>query len=132
MAKRQRRSPSQLDRTATLIGTHLGHLARKYDLWIKQRDEIAAELRRYVESAETMISGMGHTADVAIGRAARRGRRVIPPEHRRKISEAAKARWAKRKAGKTRTISPAARARLSKLAKARWAKARKAGKTKLE
>ena len=53
---------------------------------------------------------------------------------KRKLSVAAKARWAKTKGPvveKQRNVSPAGRAKLSRLAKARWVKARKVGKTNL-
>jgi hypothetical protein len=70
-------------------------------------------------------------------------------EAKKKISIAAKARWAAKRgeavaapaapaksatkatAKKKRFVSPEARAKLAKLAKARWAKVKKAGKNKL-
>jgi hypothetical protein len=68
-------------------------------------------------------------------------KRVISEEHKRRISVAAKARWAAKKRGatvgaaaavkRTRNVSPEVRAKLARLAKARWAKAKKAGKTTL-
>lgn len=69
------------------------------------------------------------------------GRRQISAEGRRKIAEAARARWAKVRAAKgtagnndgksdsakkKRTMSPAARKKIAEAAKARWAKVRAA------
>lgn len=148
MAKQD--SQSGLNRTAENIGTGLGHLQAKYDEWLKQRGAIASELRAYMSSAQKMLADLGHTAEVAIAdtkaavtTAVEARKRVISEEHKRKISEAAKARWAAKKdtaveaveavatVKKVRNVSPEVRAKLARLAKARWAKARKAGKTRL-
>jgi hypothetical protein len=62
-----------------------------------------------------------------------RGRRISAAGLKR-ISEAAKRRWAKIKAAKgapRRHMSASARKRLSEFAKARWAKRKKQGKNRL-
>ena len=105
---------------------------------MKQRDAIASELRDYVTAAQRMLTEICHSAGTAVTEAVasvKTGRRAgftMSEEARKKISESAKARWAKRKAAKkTRNVSPEVRAKLAKLARERWAKAKKAGKTRL-
>jgi hypothetical protein len=78
---------------------------------MRQRDELARELRGYVQHAEKLLGDLGHTAATRVGRAERQA--------------AQSATQAKRR------FSPAARAKLRAAAKARWAAAKKAGKTKL-
>ena len=137
MAKRGRPRTHRLTATAETIGAGLGHLAAKYDLWVKQRDELAEELRAYVAAAESLLVKLGHTAERAVTNAVTTGRRAafkISAEAKRKMSEAAKPHWATKKGDvvkKKRTVSPEVRAKLARLAKARWAKAKKAGKTSL-
>ena len=147
MAKRQQ--PTGLNRTAESIGTGLGQLQAKYDAWMKQRTVLASELSHYMTVAQKMLGTLGQTAEaalketkVAFGQADLARKRVISEEHKRRISVAAKARWAAKKSGgpamaapavtPTRNVSPEVRAKLARLAKARWAKARKAGKTTLK
>jgi hypothetical protein len=145
VAKRARKK-SGLNRTAERFGAGLGNLATAYAEWMKQRDIIASELRHYLSAARKMLADMGHHAEVVVTQAVTKvlkdgggasvgnGRRPgfrMSEEAKRKISEAAKARWAKKKGKKTRNVSPEVRAKLSRLAKERWAKAKKAGKTTL-
>ena len=94
--------------------------------------ELRAERQR-IDQAITALESLGHAG------ASIRGRRVGKPARRRRhmsaagrkrISEAAKAMWARRrkKAGKastTRRMSAATRKRLSELAKQRWAERKK-------
>jgi len=127
-------------------------MVAKVESWNQQRSVIAGEIREYVAAAQKLLGELGHTADagalaVAAGaKAFKTGRRAgftMSAEAKRKISIAAKARWAARRgqtaeanaeakpAKKKRNVSPAVRARLARLAKARWAKAKKAGRNKL-
>ena len=138
---------SRLNQTAKTVGTGLGNLAAVYADWVKQRDVLASELRDYLSAAQKMLADMGHHAEVAVtqtvakvlkgggrpsaGTGGRRAGFTMSEEAKRKISEAAKARWAKKKSKKTRNVSPEVRAKLARLARERWAKAKKAGKTKL-
>ena len=127
-----------MNQVAESLGAGLGRLQARYDAWMKQRDGIAAELRDYVSAAQKMLTAIGHDAGVAVSQAVasvKTGRRAgfrMSAEARKKISVAAKARWAKRKAGKKkRNVSPEVRAKLARLARERWAKAKKAGRTSL-
>jgi hypothetical protein len=144
-----------LDSTAEAVGAGLGHLVAKVESWNRQRAVIADEIRRYVAAAHKLLGELGHTAEVAreeayatdtkavaANRTGRRPGFTMSEEAKKKISLAAKARWAAKRgedvaapatpaAKKKRTISPEGRAKLAKLAKARWAKAKKSGKNKL-
>jgi len=63
MAKRN------LNRTAAQVGAALGHFAARIDALKKQREAIAADLRKYVATAEGMLE--------ALGEQAQRGRRAV-------------------------------------------------------
>jgi hypothetical protein len=163
MSKREGKT-SRLDSTAETIGAGLGHLVAKVESWNRQRAVIADEIRQYMAAAHKLLAELGHTAAVArtqvaavaaatkVVAANRTGRRpgfTMSAEAKKKISIAAKARWAAKRgeavaapaapaksatkatAKKKRFVSPEARAKLAKLAKARWAKVKKAGKNKL-
>ena len=106
-----RRRKNRLNRTAETIGRGLGHLAARYDAWMKQRDELASEIHEYVTTGQKMLADLGRTADRRIRRTRKKSAQV-----RKKIK---------------RTFSPAARAKLRAAAKARWAAAKKAGKARL-
>jgi len=110
MAKKRTRQ-SRLNTTAAALGTGLGHLAARYDALVKQRDELAQELRGYLSSAERLLAGLTQSASVGIARG------------ERQVAKAAKR--------VNRKFTAASRARLSQLAKERWAKAKKAGKNRL-
>jgi hypothetical protein len=110
MAKRGR-SKTRLNAAAESVGAGLGRLAMRYDAFVKQRDELAHELRGYVQYAEKLLGTLGHTAAAKVSRTERQA--------------ATAAKQVKRQ------FSPAARAKLRAAAKARWAAAKKAGKTKL-
>ena len=139
-----------LNRTAESIGAGLGQLQAKYDAWIRQRGELAEELKTYVDIAQDLLQGLGHKAEDAIAEAkaavatvqvARK--RTLSEAHKKAISDAAKARAEAKRvqaaelatvvatAPKKRNLSPEIRERLSQAATARWAKAKKANKTRL-
>ena len=104
--------------------------------------EQALSIRRQIDALERRLRGLvGGTGGVAAGRVSRRGgKRRLSPAARAKIAAAARARWArvragrggaKARGGKRRSsgITAAGRRRLSQLMKARWA-ARRKGKRK--
>jgi nucleoid-associated protein YgaU len=110
-----------------------------------------------VAAAHKLLGELGHAAEVtrtaavaavkegaAANRTGRRPRFTMSAEARRKMSIAAKARWAAKRgqavaapakpakvAKKKRNVSPEVRAKLAQLAKARWATAKKADRNKL-
>jgi len=98
--------------------------------------ELSAE-REQIDRAITALESLGHVGSSIrgrrLGKPARRRRR-LSAAGRKRISEAVKAMWARRrkKAGKastTRHMSAATRKRLSELAKQRWAARKKKMKT---
>ena len=89
----------------------MGHLAAKYDSWLKQRDELASEVQDYVVAGQKMLADLGQTADLRVRQTRKQAARI-----QQKVK---------------RTFSPAARAKLRASAKKRWAAAKKAGKTRL-
>jgi hypothetical protein len=97
--------------------------------------EKALSIRRQIETLESRLAGLlGGT--VSPHPTTGKGRRHMSAAARAKIAAAARARWAKVKAGqpvgatkqrgKRGGITPAGRRRLSQLMKARWAARRKA------
>jgi len=93
----------------------------------------AISIRRQIDALENRLSSILGTSTP--GAATRGGRRRMSAATRAKLAAAARARWARQKAGrKTATtapekkggITPAGRRRLSQLMKARWAARRKA------
>src|SRR6266446_9604190 len=97
--------------------------------------EKALAIRRQIETLESRLAAfLGRT--ISSHPTTGKGRRHMSAAARAKIAAAARARWAKRKAGQPRGaakqrgkrggITPAGRRRLSLLMKARWAKRRKA------
>ena len=86
---------------------------------------ILAELRAERQRIDQAITALG-SLDHAGRSAKKRGRRHMSAAGRKRISEAAKAMWARRKKARTtRHMSPATRKRLSELAKQRWAEPKK-------
>jgi len=93
----------------------------------------AISIRRQIDSLENRLSSiLGASAPSSLGRG---GLRRMSAATRAKLAAAARARWAKQKAGRKTTttapkkkggITPAGRKRLSQLMKARWAARRKA------
>jgi hypothetical protein len=100
-----------LNAAAASIGTGLGRLAARYDSLVRQRDELAHELRGYVRHAEQLLGNLGHTARTDVRQT---------EKHATKAAQQVR-----------RQFSPAARAKLRASAKARWAAAKKAGKKRL-
>jgi hypothetical protein len=95
--------------------------------------EKALSIRRQIETLESRLAALlGGT--VSPHTTTGKGRRRMPAATRAKIAAAARARWAKRKAGQTVSkpakkkggLTPAGRKKLSQLMKARWAARRKA------
>jgi hypothetical protein len=97
----------------------------------------AVSIRRQIDTLQKRLSLIlrGSAASPA---PARGGRRSMPAATRAKLAAAARARWARIKAGqktpskgagakKKGGITPAGRRRLSQLMKARWAARRRAG-----
>ena len=97
--------------------------------------EQALSIRRQIDTLEDRLAGLlGRTTSSLITTGKSRGRHMSPAS-RAKIAAAARARWAKVKAGqdgaskpraKRGGITAAGRRRLSLLMKARWAARRKA------
>ncbi len=103
--------------------------------------DLKAELNRLNQAIATLESLDGTatgTTPAAVAAPKRGGRRRMSAAGRKRISEAAKARWAaKRKAaskpatktGAHKPMSAATKKRLSELAKKRWAQRKKAATT---
>src|SRR6266498_1876525 len=96
--------------------------------------KILAELhaeRDRIDQAITVLEALSHTARVrvsAIDKSAtggRRTRRRMSAAARKRISEAAKRRWATKKNLATSRISAAGRKRISEAARKMWAERRK-------
>ena len=86
---------------------------------------ILAELRAERQRIDQAITALG-SLDHAGRNTKKRGRRRMSAAGRKRISEAAKAMWARRKKARTtRHMSAATRKRLSELAKQRWAERKK-------
>jgi len=94
--------------------------------------EKAVSIRRQIDSLEKRLSSILRAGPVIS--AAGGGHRRMSATTRAKLAAAARARWARIKAGKKaapakkrRGLTPAGRRKLSRLMKARWAARRKAG-----
>jgi hypothetical protein len=92
----------------------------------------AISIRRQIDTLEKRLSSI--LGGSSVSPSTRKGRRRMSAATRGKLAAAARARWAKIKAGKKTTpkrkkggITAAGRRRLSQLMKARWAARRKAG-----
>lgn len=88
------------------LGRILGTTQAKAAAWLTQRHQIAKQLTQVRDTAERLLSeltGGAAKAAATVRRArktavgGRRGRRRVSAEARRKMSEAAKRRWAERK-----------------------------------
>jgi len=95
--------------------------------------EEAVSVRRQIDALERRLSSILRGAPASSS--SRGGRRQMSAATRAKLAAAARARWAKLKAGRKTTparkkggITAAGRKRLSQLMKARWAARRKAAK----
>jgi hypothetical protein len=111
VAKRGRRKDSQLNKAAAGIGRTMAEVMNRMDSWRSQGDELAAEVRQIVAAGSQMLAELGHKADSrvrtarkALTRVRKRGGRPkgfkMSAAARRKLSIAAKKRWAARKAEK--------------------------------
>jgi len=95
--------------------------------------EEALSIRRKLDALGKRLASILGTA-ISSGSTTRRGPQRISAATRAKLAAAARARWARVKAGRAGTpksggLTPAGRRRLSQLMKARWAARRKeAGK----
>jgi hypothetical protein len=58
MARGKDETQGRINDAAEQIGTALGRLAGRIDDWETQRDEIAAELRRYIKNAEDLLTSL--------------------------------------------------------------------------
>jgi hypothetical protein len=104
------------------------------DISVKALQE-AISIRRQIDALEKRLSSILGGATAAPSTHA--GRRHISAATRAKLAAAARARWARMKAGmkvaparKKGGITPAGRKKLSQLMKARWAARRKAAAKK--
>lgn len=100
----------------------------------------AAELKEKIDQLSAELGQILGGGSASVVRAAGSGRRQMSPAARAKIAAAARARWAKFRAGKSgakgggiaapapkkRKMSAAGRAKIAAAAKARWAKVRAA------
>jgi hypothetical protein len=94
----------------------------------------AISIRRQIDTLEKRLSSIIGVGAATAASVARGGRRRMSAATRAKLAAAARARWARQKAGmktapakKKGGITAAGRKRLSQLMKARWAARRKAG-----
>jgi hypothetical protein len=105
------------------------------ELSLKRLEE-AVSIRRQMESLQKRLSAIFGGGPSASPRRGGRGRRKVSAATRAKLASAAKARWARQRAGKRSPakkkkgggLTAAGRKRLSQLMKARWAARRKAKK----
>ena len=101
------------------------------DISFKALEE-ALGIRREIDQLEKRLAAI--FGNSALPSSPSKGRRGMSAATRAKIASAARARWAKRKAGdavskpakKKGGLTPAGRKKLSQLMKARWAARRKA------
>lgn len=103
---------------------------QRMDISVKALQQ-AISIRRQIDTLEKHLSSILGGATAAP--ATHAGRRHVSAATRAKLASAARARWAKMKAGtkaasvrKKGGITPAGRRKLSQLMKARWAARRKA------
>ncbi|MGH9383448.1 MAG: hypothetical protein ACRD2N_04075 [Vicinamibacterales bacterium] len=110
--KRGRKSRNRLGDAAESFGRVLGALSSKVEQVNKQRAEVSKEIMSFVRSAQGMLSELGHQADLRMpkGRkfftspfatADKPGRKrgyKVSAAARRKMSLAAKRRWAAKRA----------------------------------
>jgi mevalonate kinase len=100
----KRRRTGRLDSAAAAIGGSLGHVAAKVEALKKQREEIAAELRELISTAQGMLNDLGAETATFQRRVKkvvhRRRRRTFTQAQRTEISRRMKALWAKRRSGR--------------------------------
>jgi hypothetical protein len=98
-----RRGSKQLNATAESLGAALGHVAARLDAWKRQRAEIAADISKLLNNAQTMLGDLGEEATsraTALWKAGKPNKGGRPKGY--KMSEATKrklrAAWKRRKA----------------------------------
>ena len=112
------------------------------DLSLKSLQE-AVGIREQIEVLERRLASLFDDSDQGATAPADKPKRTVSAAARKKMAEAQRARWAKRKpaagnatqatgtGGKRPPMSAEARARLAASAKKRWAAAKRAGKSRL-
>jgi hypothetical protein len=109
--KRGRKSRRRSRGAAESLGHVLGVLTNKVEDVNRQRAEVSKEILNFVKSAQSMLSELGHQAALRLPKSrklftssassAKPGRKrgyKVSAEARRKMSLAAKRRWAARRA----------------------------------
>jgi len=108
--KRGRKSRNKLGDAAESFGHVLGVLTSKVEQVNAQRAQVSREILGFVKSAQGMLSELGHKADLrlpngrkllsslGVGRPGRRRGYKVTDSARRKMSLAAKRRWAAKRA----------------------------------
>jgi hypothetical protein len=95
--------------------------------------EQAVSIRRQIDRLQSKLNGLLHGASTLVG--GNGSRRRMSAQTRAKLAAAARARWAKQKAGTRNSsaggkrkgnLTPAGRRKLSQMMKARWAARRRA------
>jgi hypothetical protein len=93
-----------LDSAAAAIGGSLGRVAAKVESLKKQREEVAAELRALIGTAQGMLDDLGAETATFQRRVKKvvsgRRRRTFTAAQRAEISRRMKALWAKRRGKK--------------------------------
>jgi ABC-type transporter Mla subunit MlaD len=100
------RTSNRLDNFAAQLGNLLGTAEKRARTWIGQRQQIAKSLANIRDTANSLLSELGHDAQ----RAVKRGRKALTTSPGRR-----------RRSG----MSAAQRAEVSRRMKAYWAKRRK-------
>jgi len=118
-------SESKLEDFAEDLGRLLGTARGKAENWLNQRQSIVKNLTELRDTATKLLADLGHGTQQAIAR--RRGR---PPGagRRRQVEGELQPMPLSRK--RKRKLSPEARQRMSEAQKARWAKRNAAGRKK--
>ena len=117
MAKRRRSSPDSTSTSSETrmvnfaedLGRLLGTAQAKASTWLSQRQQIAKQLTQVRDTAERLLgeltssgakvaAGVRRGARKAAGPGGPRRRRRMSAETRKRLSEAAKRRWAERRA----------------------------------
>jgi hypothetical protein len=121
----------------TVADQPLSNYSSRMDLSLEALEK-AVSIRRKIDVLQRRLSSLFGT--YASSSSTRKGRRRMSAATRAKLAAAAKARWAKRKGGRTRTatkpqqkkggLTPAGRRRLSQLMKARWEAKKRATRQK--
>src|SRR5712691_2379009 len=121
----------QFEQKRCLLSYSTAAMRRRMDLSLRSLEE-AVSIRRQIDNLERRLNSIvGGSAARAMTRDGRAGRRRMTAATRANLAAAARARWARQKAGgkmsrattrrKRSGISAAGRRRLSQLMKARWA-----------